>query len=73
MSEPYTQEDLMHIALGSLKVDPLRVIATYAAEDNWEGVYDDRRKRWAWVGPMIPGFELAQLALQDVATEKGKQ
>jgi hypothetical protein len=59
-AEPYTQEDLLHVALRGERLDPIRVAATFAKRENWTQLYQDQRCWWSWVGPVVPPFELAQ-------------
>lgn len=64
MIEAYTSADLLQIAIRGGSFDPYRIMATYAARSNWTQLYSDQRCWWAWTGPVMPPFELAQRALQ---------
>jgi hypothetical protein len=63
-AKPYTSGDLIRIVntIPIPPLDPLRVIATYADPDNWEMVTCNQRGNWAWRGPVIVGYELAEWA-----------
>jgi hypothetical protein len=65
---PYTRADLIDIAVKGLPFDPLRVIATYADPKNWDKVYKHGRNNWAWIGPVIVGYELGETALRRGST-----
>lgn len=70
---PYTSEDLIRMAIrlgGPEPRDPVRSLATYADKSNWESVHapdknGNMRHYWAWVGPVIVGYELAESSLSD--------
>lgn len=71
--KPYTQSEILQTALDGKKLDPLRVVATYANPSNWKQVYGGRDSdgreypcSWAWVGPVIVGYELAELSMPAV-------
>lgn len=63
--KPYTQGDLFSMASLGLKIDPMRVIATYAKRDNWrKGINEETGGcTWIWNGPVICAFELAEWCL----------
>lgn len=58
--KPYTSGDLVKLTLAYKDYDPMRALATYASEDNWLHVHADQRHYWAWGGPVIVGYELAE-------------
>lgn len=63
---PLTASDLMAIALSGEPIPADRALATYADESNWKTVHPGGRNRvceWAFIGPMRPGFELAQITI----------
>lgn len=62
-----TRESILKKAINGGKFTLAEAVETYAARDNWKQVYADKRCYWAWVGPIIVGFELAELALEDNA------
>lgn len=77
-SKPYTHSELMECALGK-PLDPLRMLATFAAKENWLQVYQGKTVRsdyqfheceWAFIGPFRPPYEMAQLALEVHNLEK---
>jgi hypothetical protein len=60
--KPYTAGELITIAT-TIPLPPLdadRVIATYADPSNWTSVNHNQRHYWAWAGPVIVGYELAE-------------
>jgi len=69
--EPLTCADLTEIAMSGVPIPPLRALATYANENNWKQIYNGESTEeyvpkaceWAFVGPVRPGYELAQNAL----------
>lgn len=62
----YTPEDLFRIAQSGEKIDPIRVLATYANQRNWRKGIDENTKSciWIWNGPVICAFELAEWGLK---------
>lgn len=65
VSKPYSAGDLIDIAIRAKRVDPSRIIDTYANKENWTVVNardknGDMRAYWTWHGPVIVGYELAQ-------------
>jgi hypothetical protein len=72
---PYSASEILAAANLSQKLDPIRVLATYAHSENWTQIYDGKPSgkdytpkacEWAFIGPMRPGYELAKLALKDL-------
>jgi len=66
-------QEIMHKALSGTPINAKEALETYADERNWIGDYTDKRepkKRWVWIGPTLPPWELAQWALNDL---KGAQ
>lgn len=59
--KPYSSGDLFTLASLGSKIDPMRVIATYANPKNWRKGIDEKTKgcTWIWNGPVICAFELA--------------
>lgn len=59
--KPYSSGDLFTIGNLGLKIDPMRVLATYAYQKNWRKGIDEKTKgcTWIWNGPVICAFELA--------------
>lgn len=68
---PLTGNDLMQMANTGTPIPPLRALATYADPKNWVQLYDCRdmppqngyhpaKCEWAFIGPVRPGYELAQ-------------
>lgn len=76
--KPYSVGDLMARALAGGPLDPMRVLATFAHEDNWVQLYDGtsvgdyepKPCEWAFIGPVRPPYELAQRAIVDLVMEK---
>ena len=64
--KPYTNSDLMYLALNGGKIDPKRVLATYANPENWRKGTDEKTLSctWIWNGPVICAFELAEWGLK---------
>lgn len=72
--EPYQPDELLTAARGGQPLDPLRVLATYAARDNWvpihggrtspEDEYEAKACEWAFIGGVRPPYELAEWALK---------
>lgn len=60
-AKPYTSGELMTIAIEGRRLDPERALATYGDPNNWAHVHADGRHWWAWAGPVIVGYELAEL------------
>lgn len=71
---PLTADDLMKMATIGTPIPPLRALATYADPKNWvqlydggvkpvESDYEPRACEWAFIGPVRPGYELAQNAI----------
>ena len=69
---PLTQDDLMKMAVIGAPIPPLRALATYADEKNWvqlygplvaAGDYQPKACEWIFIGPVRPGYELAQNAI----------
>ena len=65
MAKPYTNSELFLLARDGKKIDPLRCLATYADENNWGKIYDDKGCHWVWQGPVICAFELAQWVMKE--------
>lgn len=67
--KPYTNAELMLMAINSPLTprDPMRVLATYADQSNWYHTNQDQRNHWAWCGPTIVGWEMADHTLRHVA------
>lgn len=65
---PYRPSDLITIAVKGTPLDERRVIATYADPKNWIRVHADGRCWWSWVGPVIVGYELAEMVDRSAAT-----
>lgn len=65
MIKPYTSEELRINAIEAKPLEPERVVATYADPDNWLQVTQDKRNYWAWIGPVIVGYELGQWCEKD--------
>lgn len=63
--KPYVSAEVMYMAAEGVPLDPLRVLATYADPNNWKQVNADQRCYWAWDGPTITGYELAQNGVRD--------
>jgi hypothetical protein len=73
---PYSASEILAAANLGQKLDPIRVLATYAQSDNWVQIYGgDARPsgyhakacEWGFIGPMRPGYEMATLALKDLS------
>lgn len=68
---PLTAGELLSIATNGGQVPPFRALATYANRENWKQIYEGKTSdgapahacEWAFIGPMRPGYELAQHAL----------
>lgn len=59
--KPYWAGELIGVAVNrNPTLDPMRVLATYADRNNWTTVHDNGRCYWAWVGPVIVGYEFAE-------------
>lgn len=74
-NKPYHVGDLIQIAISSRRHDPMRVLATYADRSNWKAVHDKDENGevsawWAWVGPVIVGYELAQYVTRNNKEEE---
>lgn len=75
--KPYTANELMAIAIqvgGPGPIEPERVLATYASPGNWIHVHapdkdGEMRHYWAWSGPMIVGYALAEYAVKQAEQE----
>jgi hypothetical protein len=70
IKKPYTAGELITIAITVPipPLDPARVIATYADPGNWTSVHQNQRHYWAWAGPVIVGYALAQWPIDDYDT-----
>lgn len=66
-TDPYTSGELLQMAISGEKIDLRRALATYASPSNWRQVTYDGKCHWEWCGPMIVGFELADIAMRDAA------
>ena len=56
----YSNTELFALAVAGEKIDPMRVVATYADPKNWGKMNDPSYGcRWYWKGPVICAFELA--------------
>ena len=64
--KPYKFDELTHIAIYG-KIDPERVLATYADPENWRKGIDENTKGciWIWKGPTICAYELARWGLSE--------
>jgi hypothetical protein len=74
MVKPYTSAELMRMAIAGVPRSPDRALATYAEPSYWKTVIAHQRNWWAWDGPVIVGYELAQsaIAAADPAPEEGE-
>lgn len=70
--EPLRAGDLLEIAMNGSIFPVDRVLATYADPNNWAQIYNGEGPsyyaakpcEWAFIGPVRPGYELAQHALE---------
>lgn len=58
--------EIMHKALSGTPITVKEALETYADERNWEGDYSQTKKRWVWIGPTLPPWELARWTLNDL-------
>lgn len=65
-AKPLTSGELMQMGVKGQRPTRERIVATYADKRNWKQVHDDPDGRcyWAWVGPTIVGYELAQIGME---------
>ena len=59
--------ELLAKALGGDGLELSEVVSIYGAEQNWEGIYINQRKYWAWKGPVVPPWELKDWAKKESA------
>ncbi len=73
-TKPLNTNDIFSMAQSGEPIPADRALATYADPSNWVQLYhgesSDRSYvpkacEWAFIGPMRPGYELAQHALKD--------
>ena len=70
--DPLSAGEILEMANEGDEIPPSRTLATYAERGNWVQVYNgelpDGKKAsacmWAWCGPVVPPFELAQNTLK---------
>jgi hypothetical protein len=71
-AKPLTGADILEIANDGERIPAGRALATYADPSNWVQAYNAvnsdggalRACEWCFIGPMCPGYELAQNALK---------
>jgi hypothetical protein len=63
---PYSGTEVLALTFRDGKFDPARVLALYADPANWRQVGDgkDTPCQWLFTGPLLPGYALAQRALE---------
>ena len=63
---PYSDTEVLALTFRDGKFDPARVLALYADPAKWRQVGDgkDTPCQWLFTGPLLPGYALAQRALE---------